>query len=326
MTRRFINDLAEHEGVDEIFLVVDKQLRTNRNGNLYLQLRLSDKSGAVAAMMWNANQRIFGSFEAGEYLRVQGATQIYNSSLQLIVSRIEVVSADQIDESDFTTLDQSRVERLQGRLSEILRDLADQHLRSLAESFLGDENFMSRFVRAPAGISNHHAYLGGLLHHVVDLLELVLVVAPRYPDLDRDLLLMGAFLHDIGKVDELTFERDLGYSDAGQLMGHLVIGVEILSTKIQEAEALIGEGFPQELALALKHMIVSHHGQYEFGSPKLPMTLEALALHHLDNLDAKLHSVLEIVKNEVGGDTSWTAYQPGLGRKIYRGNREASGE
>ena len=243
MTRRFINELGEHENVDEIFVVVDKQLRTNRNGNLYLQLRLADKSGAVAAMMWNANQRVFGSFEAGEYLRVQGATQIYNACLQLIVSRIEVVASDQIDESDFTTLDQSRVERLQGRLIEILRNLEDPHLRSLAESFLGDESFMPRFMRAPAGISNHHAYLGGLLHHVVDLLELVLVVAPRYPDLNKDLLLMGAFLHDIGKVDELTFEHDLGYSDVGQLMGHLVIGVEILTAKIKEAEAV--RGFPK---------------------------------------------------------------------------------
>ena len=319
MSRRFISQLAEHESVDEIFLVADKQLRTNRNGNLYLQLRLVDKSGAVAAMLWNANQRLFGSFETGEYLRVHGTTQFYNGNLQLILNRIAVAPRDQVDEADFSTLDHNRIEQLQKRLSEILRNLENHHLRSLAETFLSDEHFMSRFMVAPAGISNHHAYPGGLLHHVVDLLELVSVVAPRYPDIDAELLLMGAFLHDIGKVDELTYDRELAYSDAGQLMGHLVMGVEILTVKIAEAEALVGDAFPEQLSLALKHMIISHHGQYEFGSPKLPMTLEAMALHHLDNLDAKLHSVLEILRSEAGGASSWTAFQPALGRKIYRG-------
>ncbi len=200
----------------------------------------------------------------------------------------------------------------------MLRGIGDDHLRVLAECFLIDESLMDKFTRAPAAIKNHHAYHGGLLEHVVSLMDLCAVVAPQYPEIDADLLALGAFLHDIGKIDELTYDRELAYSDAGQLIGHLIIGVELLEQKIRESEALSGEPFPEELRLQLKHMILSHHGQYEFGSPKLPMTIEAMVLHFLDNMDAKIHAFSQLIATDINADSNWTAYQPNLGRKIYK--------
>ena len=320
MTRRFINQLGERETVGEVFLVSDKQLRTNRNGNLYLQLRLADRTGSVNAMLWNANDQIYSSFENGDYVRVQATTQFYNGALQMIVQRIDRVDATTVDESEFATLDSAELDRLVARLAGLLRGVSDPHLRALAESFLIDYVLMDKLSRAPAGVKNHHAYQGGLLEHVVSLMELCSVVAPRYPEVDADLLLLGAFLHDIGKIDELTYERDLGYSDAGQLIGHLMMGVELLGDKIEQSQELSGEPFPRELELRLKHMILSHHGQYEFGSPRLPMTIEAIVLHFLDNLDAKVHAFSQLITTDVNTESNWTPYNSMLGRKLYKGS------
>ncbi len=318
MARRFINQLGEHENVDQVYQVMDKQLRTNRSGNLYLQLRLADRTGAVTAMLWNANDQVYGSFDSGEYVRVQATTQFYNGALQMIAKRIERVDSSTVDEADFQTLGSVEVDQLALRLSEMLRGVNNFHLRCLAECFLMDETFMAKFTRAPAGIKNHHAYHGGLLEHVVSLMELTSSVAPHYPYLDADLMLLGAFLHDMGKIDELTYDRDLGYSDEGQLVGHLVMAVEMLNIKILESETLCGEPFPTQLKIVLKHIILSHHGEYEFGSPKLPMTPEAMALHFLDNLDAKLQLFATLIQGDVNTDSNWTSFQPNLNRKLFK--------
>jgi 3'-5' exoribonuclease len=207
---------------------------------------------------------------------------------------------------------------LSQRLAEMLRSTSDFHLRNLAECFLMDEALLKRLAAAPAGIKNHHAFVGGLLQHIVNVMELVLLVAPRYPQLNRDLLLVGAFLHDIGKIDELTYERALGYSDEGQWVGHLVQGVLILEKKLAEASDLSREPFPPEIAMQLRHMIISHHGKLEFGSPKLPMTLEAIALNYLDDLDAKIFACEQIVREDVNTDSNWTVFQPTLCRKLFK--------
>jgi len=319
--RRYVNQLSERENIDQVFLVADKQLRANRNGNLYLQLRLTDKTGSLTGMLWNASDNIFNSVETGNYLRVAGTTQIYNGQLQMIVTRIEPTDPRQIDEQDFVTVSTEEMDRLGQRLAEMLRGVRNVHLRNLAECFLADEQFMGKFTTAPAGIKNHHAYRGGLLAHVVSLMEVCRVVAPLYPDLDSDLLLLGAFLHDAGKIDELTYDRELGYSDEGQLIGHVVMIISTVEDKVAESERLSQEKFPAELLLRLKHLIISHHGEYEFGSPKLPMTLEAIALHLLDNLDAKLYSVAQILKEDVGSDSNWTSFNQSLGRKFFKGQR-----
>jgi 3'-5' exoribonuclease len=322
--RRYVNQLGERENIDQVFLVADKQLRANRNGNLYLQLRLTDKTGSLTGMLWNASDSMFNSVETGNYLRVAGTTQIYNGQLQMIVTRIEPTDPRQIDDQDFVTVSTEEIDRLAQRLAEMLRAVRNPHLRNLAECFLADEHFMGKFTNAPAGIKNHHAYRGGLLAHVVSLMDVCRAVAPLYPELDSDLLLLGAFLHDAGKIDELTYDREFGYSDEGQLIGHVVMIISTVEDKVAESERLSQDKFPVELLLRLKHLIISHHGEYEFGSPKLPMTLEAIALHLLDNLDAKLYSVAQILKEDVGSDSNWTSYNQSLGRKFFKGQRPDS--
>lgn len=319
MTRRFVNELADGESIDQVFLASEKQLRPNRQGNLYLQVRLSDRTGSITAMLWNATDKHYEGFQNGDYIHVLGTSQLYNGGMQVLAKAINKNAGDKIDESDFVTLSSVKVNEMVARVSEMLRSMQNFHLRNLAECFLIDESLVRQLRLAPAGIKNHHAYQGGLLEHVLSLMELSLVVAPKYDDLDPDLLLMGAFLHDIGKIEELTYEPDLGYSDSGQLLGHLVQGVLMLDAKIKEAEKHSGEDFPDELANRLRHMIVSHHGEYEYGSPKLPMTLEAIALHYLDNLDAKMHSIRQLIDEDVNKGSSWTVYNPPLRRKIFKG-------
>src|SRR5947208_6562599 len=187
-----------------------------------------------------------------------------------------------------------------------------------------DDEFMEGFCRAPAGVRNHHAYLGGLLEHVVTLLDAADRLAAVYPELDRDLLLAGVFLHDIGKVRELSFGKSFAYTDEGQLIGHLVIGVEMLSEKAARVPDLTGEPFPKELLLRLKHLIVSHHGTYEFGSAKLPMTPEAIALHYLDNFDAKVHSFTRDIREDRNALSAWTPFNQSLQRRLFKGSTDGA--
>ncbi|MHC4403230.1 MAG: 3'-5' exoribonuclease YhaM family protein [Planctomycetota bacterium] len=319
MGRRYVNQLQDKEMVSEVFRASEKQLRPNRNGNLYLQMELSDRSGTISTRMWNATETLYRSFENGDFVHVDGATQLFQGALQLIATRLILVEPSEVHEDDFTPLAAVEVDKLAIRLAEILRGLADPQLRCLAECFLLDEPFMAKLARAPAGVKHHHAYHGGLLEHVVKLMEVALRVGPFYSQLDTDLLIIGAFLHDIGKVDELTYDRELTYSDEGQLIGHLVMAVGQLDEKVGEAEKLSGEPIDEETVLRLKHMIVSHHGQYEYGSPKLPMTLEAVALHCLDHLDAKLCAFDQQIRDDPNVGSAWTHYNPGLGRKLFKG-------
>jgi 3'-5' exoribonuclease len=319
MSRRYINQLGHQETVDEVFLASDKQLRPNRSGNLYLQVELSDRTGAIGTRMWNASEELYKSFSNGDYVRVEGTTQLFQGALQMIATRLTKVDPAEVDEGDFTPLPGPEVEKLVLRAGEILRDMSDLHLRNLTECFLLDEPLMEKLTLAPAGIKNHHAYHGGLLEHVVNLMEVVLRISPCYSQIDRDLLLTGAFLHDIGKVDELSYERDLSYTDVGQLIGHSVMALSLLETKVREAEKLAGEPIPEETVLRIKHMLVSHHGEYQYGAPKLPMTLEAVALYYLDNLDAKLNSFEQLLRNDPNVDSSWTHYHANISRKLYKG-------
>ncbi|HEX7375635.1 MAG TPA: HD domain-containing protein [Pirellulales bacterium] len=319
MPRRFVNQFGQQEAVDQIFLVSQKQLRANRNGNLYLQVELSDSSGTISARMWNASEVEYRNFDDGDFVRVEGNTQLYQGCMQLIASHICKARHEEIDYSDFMPVGPQEIDRMAARLKELLRGMKNPHLLNLAECFLIDDELMGRFTRAPAGVKNHHAYVGGLLEHVLSLMEVCARVAPLYKTLDADLLLMGAFLHDIGKIGELSYDRGFAYTDEGQLIGHVVMGVSMLEGKLREAERLSGEAVPPELALRLKHMVVAHHGQYEFGSPKLPMTLEAVALTQLDNLDAKLHSFEQQMRDDPNVESCWTSYNQSLARKLFKG-------
>src|SRR5262245_51885258 len=250
--RRFVQMLADGDGVDEVYLVVDKQLRANRNGNLFLQLELRDRSGTIGARLWNAGEPLFRSFEAGDFVLVKGKVQLFQGALQMILNGVVKFAPEKVDLADFLPHTDKDVSKLYERLRTTLRKLGNPHLRALAECFLMDESFTQSFCRAPAGVRNHHAYVGGLLEHVVTMLDAADRLAPLYPELDRDLFLMGVFLHDIGKVRELTYDRTFAYSDEGQLIGHLVIGCEMVGEMARRATQLTGEPFPQELLLRLK--------------------------------------------------------------------------
>jgi len=316
--RRYVSQLDHNESVSQVFLASEKQLRPNRNGNLYLQVDLSDRSGSVNTRMWNASDADYKAFENGDYVHVEGATQLFQGNMQLIANRIRRARPDEVDEADFVTLQSAEVDQMRERLSAIMSGIKSPPLARLAGGFLSDDVFMEKFCRAPAGMKNHHAYRGGLLEHVLSLMELVLLVAPRYPQLDGDKLLMGAFLHDAAKVDELSYERDIAYTDEGQLLGHMVLGVTMLEEKVRQIVQQDGQPFPERMLLELKHMIVSHHGEYEYGSSKLPMTLEAIALHHLDNLDAKLANFTQLMKDCPNTDSNWTQYYAQMGRKLFK--------
>jgi 3'-5' exoribonuclease len=318
--RRYVQRFADGDNIEEVLLVTEKQLRANRNGNLYLQLELRDRTGSISARMWNAGEPLFKSFDEGDFLLVKGKVQLFQGALQMILSHLERVEAEKVDLADFLPHTEKDVSKLLERLRTLLRSLDDPHLKALAECFLMDDAFMHGFCRAPAGVRNHHAYLGGLLEHVVTLLDGADRLLPLYPELDRDLLLAGAFLHDIGKVRELSYDRAFAYTDEGQLIGHLIIGVEMLNEKVAQVPDLTGEPFPQELLLRLKHLILSHHGTYEFGSPKLPMTPEAIALHHLDNFDAKVHSFTRDIREDRNASSAWTPFNQALQRRLFKGS------
>jgi 3'-5' exoribonuclease len=317
--RRFVQQLADGDNLEEVYLVVDKQLRANRNGNLFIQLELRDRTGSISARLWNAAEPLFRSFEAGDFLLIKGKVQLFQGALQIILNHLNRVAPEQVALDDFLPHTEQDVSKLYERLRTLLRKINNPHLRALSECFLMDEEFVRPFCKAPAGIRNHHAYIGGLLEHVVTMLDAAERIAPLYPELNRDLFMMGVFLHDIGKVRELNYERTFGYSDEGQLVGHIVIGVEMLDEHVRQVPDLTGEPFPAELLLRLKHLIVSHHGTHEFGSPRLPMTPEGIALHFLDNFDAKLHTFTRDIREDSNASSAWTPFNQSLQRRLFKG-------
>jgi len=323
--RRFVQQLADGDSLDEVYLVSDKQLRANRNGNLFLQLELRDRTGSISGRLWNAGEQLFRSFNEGDFLVVKGKVQLFQGSLQIILSNLETVDPHSVHLADFLPHTDKDIGKLLQQMRGIINKIGDMHLRALMEAFQLDEPLMNAFCRAPAGIRNHHAYVGGLLEHVVSLMECADRIAPLYPKLNRDLLIVGIFLHDIGKLRELTYDRLFGYTDEGQLIGHINIGVEMLNDKIAATQKLTEEPFPTEMLLRLQHMILSHHGTHEFGSPRLPMTPEAIALHYLDNLDAKLHSFIRDINEDANQYASWTPFNQSLQRRLFKGAREGSG-
>jgi 3'-5' exoribonuclease len=319
MSKQFIDKLRDGDSFDDVFLAAEKQLRLNKNGNPYVQVELRDRSGGMSARMWNAGDNVFRSFDNGDFLHCDGKVQNFQGTLQIVLNHLERIEDEKVDLADFMPHTEHDVAKLQEKLRHFLRTLSHPHLKALGELFLMDDALMQAFSACPAGVKLHHAYVGGLLEHTVTMMEIAEQLLPFYPGTDRDLTLMGLFLHDLGKTRELTFARAFGYRDEGQLIGHIVQGVEMLSEKAAKVPDLMGEPLPRELLVRLQHVILSHHGTLEHGSPKVPMTPEAMLIHHIDNMDTRMHIVLRELKEDKNNATAWTPWNATLGRRIYKG-------
>jgi 3'-5' exoribonuclease len=262
MSRRFVTDLKDGEIVDDVFLVSDKQLRANRNAALYLSVDLRDKTGMMNGRMWNVSEDSCSEIQSGSFVRARGKVQLFQGTLQLILTHCDPVSSLGIDPTDFEQISSVKVEQLLEKMRKVLLGFENSHLRTLMECFLVDETLLHALAETPAGVKAHHAYPGGLLEHMVTLLKSAEKMCEVYTDVDVELLQAGVFLHDIGKTRELSCTSGFNYTDEGQLLGHLMIGVEMLTEKIHRVTELTQEPFPQELEWRLKHMILSHHGSY----------------------------------------------------------------
>ncbi len=311
--KQMIEDLVEGMGVDSLFLLDECDLRRARNGSLYFHLILADRTGRVNARRWDAREKEASEIAAGDILKVGGFVESYRGRPQIIVRSFSpVTETDEVAPEDFLPSSPRETGEMLRELKAILAEVERPALASLLDAFFGDPAFEKRFCRAPAGVKLHHAYLGGLLEHTLAVTKAAKAVAELYPTLDKDLLLVGAFLHDVGKTEELLWERRFAYADRGRLVGHIQLGAEMLSERARGVE-----GFPAGLLDVLTHIILSHHGRYEFGSPKLPMTSEAVVLQFLDDLDAKVMAVEALKKD--GGKEGWSDYIRSFERAFYLG-------
>jgi 3'-5' exoribonuclease len=308
-----INQFKKGQSIEGFFLVKEKTAGKTKTGNLYLSLRLADRTGEIEGRVWERASEFGSLFEKEDFIKIQAEVDEFQGVRQLRVLRLRKAADGEIAPEDFLPRTPRDVDQMVGEMRETLASIGNPHLRGLVESFLTDEAFLRKFKTAPAAKAMHHVYVGGLLEHTLAVLRLVRLVTPQYGVVDADLALAGAFLHDIGKVDELAYERAFDYTDRGRLLGHITLTVEMIDNKIQGLP-----GFPEHLALLLKHLILSHHGEYVFGSPKRPKTLEALLLHHLDDLDAKMNAFASWIEKEKDSPSRWTSYHKLFDRFILK--------
>lgn len=313
MKTLFISDLRDGQQVAATFLVRSKEIRTSpRTSRSWLQLELADRTGTISGKMWDGYEPLVTLFERDDVVKVRARAKLYNDQLELTVEHVAPCSENDYELADFLPHTKQDVEKLYGRLNEAVHAVENPWIKTLLVSVVEDASIAPKFKRAPAAMTMHHAYIGGLLEHTVSLIELMQLVSSHYPELNRDLLLAGVVLHDIGKIEELSCARGFGYTTEGQLLGHIALGQAIVRRKIDA----ISE-FPRPLATVIEHLVLSHHGSLEFGSPKLPLTREAVALHFLDDLDSKMAAIETTMASDAGsGD--WTERNPALRRNLLR--------
>jgi 3'-5' exoribonuclease len=313
MKEFYIRDAAQQENkvVTTSFVVSNKQIKSKKSGEPYLDLTLMDRTGTIQAKMWDNVEECSDSFEQDDIVKIKGLINKYNQRWQLTIHKIRKMDEAEIDFSDYLPKTSKNVDELWQTLGEFVASIGEPHLRQLLELFMADPDVARAYRNAPAAKTMHHAFIGGLLDHVVSLFRSCDLVARNYEFINRDLLLTGAFLHDIGKVHELSYARSFSYTTEGQLLGHLVIDLEMLHTKLAQVP-----GFPPQLKILVEHLIISHHGQYEFGSPKLPMFPEALMLHYLDDLDSKMEAMRAQFERDSELESAWTGYNSALQRPL----------
>jgi 3'-5' exoribonuclease len=314
-----VSSLQDGQNITSHFLVCEKEIRATREGKSYLRLELGDATGRIEARMWDGFEKFAEGFAQDDFVKVQGRVESYRNKLQLMVDKIRRAEENEVDPADFFPHTKEDVEQLYAKLLEVVASVGNPWLRKLLDSIVLDPELIPKWKRAPAAKVMHHAYFGGLLEHVLSLCGLCRAALDHYPEADADLLLTGAVLHDVGKLQELSYDRSLGYTDEGQLLGHILLEYELVTKKI---DALAG--FPPALKTLVQHMLIAHHGKYEFGSPKLPMFREALLLHYLDDLDSKMAAIRSALES-TAGEGNWTAYNGALERRILRAAEFLSG-
>ncbi len=317
--RRDIADLKPGERIeDQIYRIAQKELRTTSNGSLYIHAVLADATGQILARMWNASQQIHDSMPEGGFLRFRGRVESYRGSPQFIIDGIRVAEPGSFEPSDFLPATAADVTRMWEEVKQILRSIENHDLLALVGKFVNDEQFVTGFKRAPAAVAMHHAWLGGLLEHTLNVMRLASVICPLYPKVSQDLVLAGVFLHDAGKVRELAYETNFEYTNEGQLIGHITQAAIWIHDQCREVARETGQPFPHDIEMALLHIILAHHGKYEFGSPRLPATAEAVMIHYLDNLDAKLNMVFEAIENDPDAASDWTGFVRSLETRVFK--------
>ena len=321
-SHQWINDLDNDQEVQGFYIVKTKRQGLTKKGAPFLIITLGDRTGEIEASVWDNADDVAPLFKENDVVDIEGTTRSYNKQIQIILSKIAATETS-VDPKIYLEESPKDIGEMMGLMRCLLKEVGNIHLKRVVDCFLADKKFISLFKKAPAAKNFHHGYLGGLLEHTLSVCQMANEVTRHYPDLDRDLMIVGAFLHDIGKIREFKFDRIIDYTDEGRLLGHLILGVSMLDDKLGSIK-----DFPYDLALRLKHLILSHHGQNEFGSPKRPKFLEAFALHLIDDLDAKMAGLSRFMARDRQEGT-WTDYHRLFDRyllkgkiSVYEGNRE----
>lgn len=309
MKSPMVSDLAAGQNIQAVFLVQAKDVRQKKTGDPYLSLVLMDRTGTIDAKMWDNVSGVMDSFASDDFIRVKGETQTYQNRLQLTIYSLQRVAEGEVALADFLPASKRDPAAMMAEVLALVSAMKNPHLRALLEAIFTDPEIAERFQTAPAAKGIHHAWLGGLIEHVLSLCGLARFMVVHYPELDEDLLLAGVLLHDIGKITELNYARSFSYSTDGGLLGHIQIGLRIIGQHLPP-------GFPPKLRNLLEHLVLSHHGQLEFGSPKVPVFPEALMLHHLDNLDSKMATMAASLERDRAGAGEWTVYNQALERSF----------
>jgi len=320
MPRLFLKDCVPGDIVEDVFVINNKQFSSATNGKNYIKAFVSDRTGPVTARMWNASRDVFNAMPESGFLRIRGRIENYQGNLQLIIEQIWAAREGTFEVADLLPHTTKNVDAMCQRLHEMLGSIQNRHVAAIMQAYLDDSELMENFCRAPAAMNFHHAYLGGLLEHTLNAMEVADSIVKFYPGLSRDLVLAGIFLHDIAKTWELSYQTAFGYTDGGQLVGHIVKSAMWLETKARTAEQTLGEPMPQPLVDSLQHIILSHHGVPEYGAARVPSTPEAIAVHMIENMDAKLMMSLTATRSEnfVGTEGNWTEYMKAFGCRLYR--------
>jgi len=316
MAHKFINQIEPGEAIDDIYIVRDPILRSTTRGDLYIAMFLSDRTGQLNGRMWQATETIYKALPKPGFVHIQGRSELYQNNLQIIINNISAVDASKVRIDDFLARTDKDTKQMFEEVTKIVGRIKNPQLKALVGEFLADAEMMEKFRNAPGGMKLHHDYIGGLLEHTHNMLRVAVAIVPLYPEVQADLVLAGIFLHDIGKTEELSYDMAFTYTDSGQLIGHVVKSLLMIN---QKADALRAKGtkIEQTVMDALGHIILSHHGQYDFGSPKLPATAEAFMVYYIDDLDAKIGQVKAAIGKEPG-DSNWTAWKSALQTRLYR--------